>query len=632
MMPISLSSSLLNLHRSTKRIIVILVDASLCVLALWLALYLRLGEFVYLDRQYIPALAASLILAIPIFIVSGLYRAIFRYSGWSALMNIAKGVLIYGVIYASVFTGVGIEGIPRTIGIIQPVLLLLLVGASRAVAYYWLGGAYKQRIASFARERVLIYGAGSAGRLLADALSGNAEIKILGFLDDDRRLIGRVLNGLTIYNPEKILEKATRLKVTHIYLALPSASRHRRQEIIEQMRRTQVAIRTLPSVSDIAQGKITINDLRELDIDDLLGREIVEPNYALLRENVHNKVVMVTGAGGSIGGELCRQIHQLKPQKLILFDHSEFALYQIYEEMAAMKERLMTSELEIYSILASVKDKAAVDNAIREHLPDTIYHAAAYKHVPLVEQNRREGLLNNTIGTKTVAESAIEFGVKNFVLVSTDKAVRPTNIMGASKRIAELIVQALADRQVGTRLSIVRFGNVLGSSGSVVPKFREQIAKGGPVTVTHPDVTRFFMTIPEAAQLVIQAGTLAEGGDVFILHMGEPVKIIDLARTMIELSGRTVFDENENTGDIEISITGLREGEKLYEELLIGDDPQPTDHPKIMKAKERKVAWETITEMLDLVQQSAIGQYDRDVMHVINTLVPEYVPDSGQRA
>ena len=454
----------------------------------------------------------------------------------------------------------------------------------------------------------------------------------MGFLDDDRSLVGRVLNGLTIYNPEKILEKAARLKVTHIYLALPSVNRHRRQEIIEQMRRTQVAVRTLPSVSDIAQGKITINDLRELDIDDLLGREIVEPNYTLLRKNIHNKVVMVTGAGGSIGSELCRQIHQLKPQKLILFDHSEFALYQIFEEMAAMNERLMISDLEIHSILASVRDKASVDNAIRKYSPDTIYHAAAYKHVPLVEQNRREGLLNNTIGTKNVAESAIEFGVQNFVLVSTDKAVRPTNIMGASKRIAELIVQALSDKQSATCLSIVRFGNVLGSSGSVVPKFREQIANGGPLTLTHPDVTRFFMTIPEAAQLVIQAGTMAKGGDVFLLNMGEPVKIIDLARRMIELSGRTVFDENENAGDIEISITGLREGEKLYEELLLSDDPQPTDHPKIMKGNERKVPWETIIEMLNLVQQSAIGQYDRDVMHVINTLVPEYDPDNGQRA
>ena len=341
---------------------------------------------------------------------------------------------------------------------------------------------------------------------------------------------------------------------------------------------------------------------------------------------------MVTGAGGSIGSELCRQIHQLKPQKLILFDHSEFALYQIFEEMAAMNERLMISDLEIHSILASVRDKASVDNAIRKYSPDTIYHAAAYKHVPLVEQNRREGLLNNTIGTKNMAESAIEFGVQNFVLVSTDKAVRPTNIMGASKRIAELIVQALSDKQSATCLSIVRFGNVLGSSGSVVPKFREQIANGGPLTLTHPDVTRFFMTIPEAAQLVIQAGTMAKGGDVFLLNMGEPVKIIDLARRMIELSGRTVFDENENAGDIEISITGLREGEKLYEELLLGDDPQPTDHPKIMKGNERKVPWETIIEMLNLVQQSAIGQYDRDVMHVINTLVPEYDPDNGQRA
>ncbi len=623
MVTITLSSLLINLHRSAKLIIVILIDSSLCVLSLWLALYLRLGEFVNLDWKYVSALATSLILAIPIFILSGLYRAIFRYSGWSALMNIAKGVLIYGVIYASMFTVHGIVSIPRTIGIIQPVLLLILVAATRSIAHYWLGGAYKQRIGASAKERVLIYGAGSAGRQLADALSGNSEIKILGFLDDDRHLIGRVLKGLTIYSPEKILENASRLKVTHIYLAIPSVSRRRRQEIIEQVRRTQVSIRTLPSFSDIAQGKITINDLRELDIDELLGRPIVEPDYALLTQNIMNKAVMVTGAGGSIGSELCRQIIHLDPTRILLVEHSEFALYQITKELMDIKARFNLDAVQINPILASVRDLDAIERIFLEYPLDTIYHAAAYKHVPLVEENVIEGTLNNVFGTKILTELVIKYSVLNFVLISTDKAVRPTNIMGATKRWAELIVQSCAAQALKSgskqRFCAVRFGNVLGSSGSVVPLFRSQISKGGPITLTHPEITRYFMSIEEAVALVLQAGSISDGGEIYLLDMGIPIKIFELAQSMIKLSGHTIKDDENPDGDIEIAITGLRPGEKLHEELLINlNSSAPTPHPKIYKALEPMLAERQVKIKLSSLEEHIKS---RDELKVRKTLM-----------
>lgn len=582
---------LLNLPRSAKRLVALSVDASLCIVSLWLALYLRLGEFVYLDAQYAPALTASLVLSLPIFVFSGLYRAIFRYSGWPALMTVAKAVALYGIIYATIFTVIGVSGIPRTVGLIQPILLFMLIGISRGGAYYWLGGEYKRRVGASSKERILIYGAGAAGRQIAAALSGNRDMKVVGFIDDDKKLKGQVLNGLTIYHRKRLREQAERLHVTHVLLAIPSASQKRRQEIIEYIRSLKLSVRTLPSVTEIAQGKITVSDIRELDIDDLLGREPVVPDETLLKKNIENKCVMVTGAGGSIGSELCRQIIRLKPSRLVLVEHSEFALYRIHEELIAMRERFELTSININSVLSSVRNVKSIERAFVDYSPNTVYHAAAYKHVPLVEANAAEGILNNIFGTKVIAELSSRHDVGHFVLISTDKAVRPTNIMGATKRWAELIVQDHASQSIiqnkNQTYCAVRFGNVLGSSGSVVPLFRNQIAKGGPVTLTHPDVTRYFMSIEEAVALVLQAGSLSKGGEIFLLDMGSPVKIADLAREMISLSGFSVKDDENPDGDIEIVVTGLRPGEKLHEELLIDlNSSEPTSHPKIRKAME----------------------------------------------
>jgi FlaA1/EpsC-like NDP-sugar epimerase len=616
---------------------VILLDISLCVLTVWLAYYLRLGEFIGFARHEqwgmgaSWAAMASVALALPLFIMSGLYRAIFRYSGWPALLAVARAVGIYGLLYASIFTVIGMAGVPRTVGIIQPILLLLFVGASRALARVWLGDQYQSILKRAARPKVLIYGAGSTGRQLAAAMANNHEMQVAGFLDDDDRLHGHVLNGQPIYNPADLDNLATTLNIRDVLLAMPSLNRKRRNEILSQIRSAHVAVRTLPSVTDLAQGKVSISGLRELDIDDLLGREPVAPNHILLVKNIVGKVVLVTGAGGSIGSELCRQILAVNPAKLLLTEQSEFALYAIHQEL---EEKLAALDGAtppvVVPLLASVQDDDRMREIMSTWHPDTVYHAAAYKHVPLVEHNPAAGIKNNVLGTLRTAQAAAENGVTDFVLISTDKAVRPTNAMGASKRLAEMALQALAANQAGTsggtRFSMVRFGNVLGSSGSVVPKFRQQIRDGGPITVTHPDVTRYFMTIPEAAQLVIQAGAMAKGGDVFVLDMGQPVKIMDLARRMVELSGLSVKDEEHPEGDIEIAVTGLRPGEKLYEELLIGDNPKPTVHPRIMKAHEEFIPWAEFEARLNSLE-IALNVNDVGVIRLMmQQLVAGYIP------
>ena len=630
----------LALPRAAKRIIALTVDVSLCVLTVWLAFYLRLGEWVKLsgDATWQPfwAMVCSIVLALPIFITHGFYRAIFRYSGWPALVTVTRAMAVYGLLYASVITAVGIQGVPRTIGLIQPMLLLLTVGASRALARFWLGGLYQSQLKLAALPKVLIYGAGNAGRQLAAAMANSQEMRVIGFLDDDDRLHGHVLNGLAIYNPSDLPALVASLHISDVLLAIPSASRKRRNEILAQMLDARVLVRTLPSVTELAQGKITTSDLRELDVDDLLGREAVAPNHILLGRNISGKVVLVTGAGGSIGGELCRQIAKIGPSSLLLIEQSEFSLYDIHQELQA---RLAGSAVKLVPLLASVRDGERMREIMATWRPDTVYHAAAYKHVPLVEHNPAEGIKNNVLGTLVAAKAAMEQGVADFVLISTDKAVRPTNIMGASKRLAEMVLQALAapsfagspPRKVraATLFSMVRFGNVLGSSGSVVPKFRQQIRDGGPITLTHPEITRYFMTIPEAAQLVIQAGAMAKGGDVFVLDMGQPVRIMDLARRMIELSGLKVKDEASPDGDIEIEITGLRPGEKLYEELLIGDNPRPTSHPWIMKANEEFLPWPALEEKLNALEL-ALDVNDVGVVRLmLEQLVSGYTP-SGE--
>lgn len=605
------------------------MDLSLCVLTVWLAYYLRLGELVSFTgssewaKGTIWAASVSVCLALPIFVVTGLYRAIFRYSGWPALLAVARAVGVYGLLYVIVFTVVGVPWVPRTVGIIQPILLLMFIGGSRLLVRVWLGDQYKNILKHASRPKVLIYGAGTAGRQLAVAMTHSHEMQVVGFLDDDDRLHGHVLNGQPIYNPSDLLGVVTTLGISDVLLAIPSISRKRRNEILEHIRSAHVSVRTLPSVTDLAQGKVSVSDLRALDIDDLLGREPVTPNHILLTKNIVGKVVMVTGAGGSIGSELCRQILALEPSKLLLIEQSEFALYAIHQEL---EEKLGEQTTSLVPLLASVHDVDRMHEIMATWHPNTVYHAAAYKHVPLVEHNPAAGITNNVMGTLRTAQAAIANGVSDFVLISTDKAVRPTNIMGASKRLAEMVLQALAATSTGTNFSMVRFGNVLGSSGSVVPKFRQQIRDGGPITLTHPEITRYFMTIPEASQLVIQAGAMAKGGDVFVLDMGQPVKIVDLARRMVELSGLTVKDEQNPEGDIEIEITGLRPGEKLYEELLIGDNPSPTLHPRIMKAREDFLPWPELQAKLAALEM-ALSVNDVSTIRVLmQQLVTNYTP------
>ena len=630
-----LALPVLAMPRVAKRIVVLFVDAALCVLTVWMAYYLRLGEWVKLSGDVVNisgdmfllqpmwAVGASLVIAIPIFIVNGFYRAIFRYSGLAALTTVVKAVAIYALIFATIFSAIGIDSVPRTVGLIQPMLLLLAVGASRMLARFWLGGLYSTQI-KLNLPQVLIYGAGNAGRQLAGAMANSHEMRVVGFMDDDDRLHGHVLNGQRIYSPADLEGLVNSLQVSTVLLAIPSAGRNRRNELIQRMLSAHVQVRTLPGVSELAQGIDGVSDLRELDIDDLLGREPVSPNHILIGKNIAEKIVLVTGAGGSIGSELCRQIVMAKPQALVLVDQSEFALYEIHQELI---DKLSAAEaIAIVPVLASVRDETRMREVLAQWKPQTVYHAAAYKHVPLVEGNPVEGIRNNTIGTLIAAQVAAESGVNDFVLISTDKAVRPTNVMGASKRLAEMALQALSVEHPGTRFSMVRFGNVLGSSGSVVPKFRRQIREGGPITLTHPEMTRYFMTISEAAQLVIQAGAMSKGGDVFVLDMGDPVKIIDLARRMVELSGLSIRCESEPDGDIPIQITGLRPGEKLYEELLIGNNPSPTSHPRIMKAHEEFLPWTVLSERLAELQKRLEDKDTVALKALLVELVSGYQP------
>ncbi|WP_421831870.1 polysaccharide biosynthesis protein [Limnobacter sp.] len=584
------ASPVLNLPRVAKRLIVLAVDASLCVLTVWLAYYLRLDYWISLtnpDFGWNPmaAVGMSLLIAIPLFIVNGFYRAIFRYSGLSAIFTVSKVIAVYGVIYAAIFTAMGVSGVPRTVGIIQPILLMVFVGLTRLFARFWLGGLYRNQLQLANLPRVLIYGAGATGRQLAGALANSHEMRVVGFIDDNKALHKQTINDLKIFNPQDLPGLVETLGVNTVLLAFNAASRKRRNEILDSISKSKVAVRTLPRVTEIAAGKISVSDLRELDIDDLLGRDPVSPDPELLSKNILGKVVLVTGAGGSIGSELCRQILNVGPSQLLLVEQSEFALYQIHQELE-QKISAGKAQVTLIPFLASVRDEARMDSIIAKFKPQTIFHAAAYKHVPLVEHNLSEGICNNVFGTYITAKLALKHSAENFVLISTDKAVRPTNVMGATKRLAEMSLQALAETSSTTVFSMVRFGNVLGSSGSVVPLFRQQIRDGGPITLTHRDITRYFMTIPEAAQLVIQASALAKGGDVFLLDMGEPIKIYDLAVRMIELSGLTLKDESNPEGDIEVQITGLRPGEKLYEELLIGNDPKQTVHSRILMGAE----------------------------------------------
>jgi UDP-N-acetylglucosamine 4,6-dehydratase len=623
-----ITQPVLALPRVVKRAVAVALDGGLCVLTVWLAFSLRLGEWVSLSGYGWPAALGSVATALPIFAIFGLYRTVFRYVGWDSLSAIAQATLTYGVIYASVFTAFAVSGVPRTVGVIQPILLLIALVGTRALASYMLGGRLRHSLQRRIKRNVLIYGAGAAGRELAAALDGAPDMRVVGFVDDMRDLHGSVIGRVKVFAPSKIGAAVETLEVSEVFLAIPSVSQSRRNEILKLIRKSAVAVRTLPGLLDIADGKVTVSQLRSLDIADLLGRDMVAPDTGLMEQNIRNKVVVVTGAGGSIGSELCRQILALGPARLLMIDSSEYALYKVHRDLSRLETDAVKRGIELVPLLASVLDRVRLGKVFAAWRPQTIYHAAAYKHVPLVEHNPVEGVRNNVMGTLTCAQAARESGVENFVLVSTDKAVRPTNIMGASKRLAEMVLQGLAAEQPATCFSIVRFGNVLGSSGSVVPLFRQQISDGGPVTVTHREITRYFMTTSEAAQLVIQAGAMAHGGEVFVLDMGDPVRIADLARRMIELSGFKVKDDRDPDGDIEIQFTGLRPGEKLYEELLIGDNPTATTHARVMMANEGFLPLPQLLERLERLN-AMIDDHDVwGIREILAELVSEYAPAS----
>ncbi|MBI0407764.1 MAG: polysaccharide biosynthesis protein [Nitrosospira sp.] len=626
------SQFLLSFSRRAKQSLVLLIDLSACIITVYIAFYLRLGEWGLIRNDINSGLflatVISLGLALPIFFVFGFYRAIFRYSGIASFLAIVKAIVIYSFLYATFFTVIGISGIPRTVGIIQPILLLITILAIRMLARYWLGDLYQQHSNSPVLQQALIYGAGSVGRQLAQAMMNNKRVRVVGFLDDNVALQGQLINQLPIYALSQLSELIIPLKISELFLALPEENRKHRNEILRKIQDIKISIRTLPSMTELAQGKVTANDLQELDIEDLFGRESTVFDSISSNKNILGKVVLVTGAGGSIGSELCRQIFILGPAVLLLYEQNEFSLYALHQELQR-RQTITGSKNNIFiPLLGSITDTRRISEVMASWSPHTVYHAAAYKHVPLVEHNVTDGIRNNVFGTLITARMAVKYGVSDFVLVSTDKAVRPTNVMGASKRLAEMILQALARERIisntVTNFSIVRFGNVLESSGSVIPKFRQQIRNGGPITLTHPEVMRYFMTIPEAAQLIIQAGTISKGGEVFLLDMGEAVKIIDLIRRMIQLSGLTLCDEGNPNGDIKIEIIGLRPGEKLYEELLIGDNPEPTSHPRIMKANEDFLPLEELEGKLQLLQ-AALDINDLDqIFQILERLISGY--------
>ena len=620
----------LDLPRVSKRLLAMLVDCLSCCITVLIAFYLRLGEFNFLMGSLVWPLVFSVLFALPTFFFFGLYRTLFRYSGLTALL--LKAIAIYGFLFALVFIVIGVEGVPKTIGLIQPLLLMFAVGISRALASLWLGRYYLNSRSGLLVKKVLIYGCGATGRELAAIIAANRDMIVCGFLDDNPSLWGNTISGIRVYEPVNISVLCKSLDINEVLLALTKISRKRRNAILKKIQHARILVRSIPRFKDITTGKVKVSDLHDLDLEDLLMRQIVEPKLNLLSLNVSDKVVMVTGAGGSIGSDICRQIIQLRPKTLLLFEHSEYALYKLYDELLLDLKTMSSmgqdvSSIKLVPLLGSVRDANRIRDVIHNCPPHIIYHTAAYKHVSLVECNPAEGIRNNVFGTLTIATLAAEEGVKYFVLVSTDKAVRPSNIMGATKRLAEMAIQAIGSNFPNTKFTIVRFGNVLASSGSVIPKFRQEIKAGGPIHLTHREITRYFMTISEAAQLVIQAAAIAKGGEVFLLDMGEPVKIIDLARRMVELSGLSVKDDLNPEGDIEIEVTGLRPGEKLHEELVISGTPEPTEHPLIMKVDEEFLLWSEFLEKIKILHTLVDANDSLGIKTFLQELVSGFTPD-----
>jgi FlaA1/EpsC-like NDP-sugar epimerase len=635
-------SKLSNLPRLSKQLIMILTDSILLIFVLWASFSIRLDLWYLPKDDTIRLILAAPIIGIPIFAKLGLYKSVVRHIDLKSMWYLFLAVSFYSLIWGFFCFfmknnyvdegGFFIEIFPRSVVIINWLLALTIISGSRAFARYIFNEHIKfsyftNKLESNLenldtdKSRVLIYGAGSAGVQLASALNISSKLQAVGFIDDNKDLQGSSMSGLKVYPVDDIEELIIKHKVDEVLIAIPSASRSDRFTIIDKLERYPVMVRTLPGLTEIAQGKVKIDDLLQVSIKDLLGRKSVEPNEMLLGKNITNKTVLVTGAGGSIGSELCRQIIFLKPKILILFELNELALYSIDKELSKLNAGL----IKIYPILGNVNNKIRLDSLFKRFEVDTVYHAAAYKHVPMVEFNNSEGIDNNIFGTLNCALSAIETGVKNFVLISTDKAVRPTNTMGATKRVAELILQAFSTTQNTTTFCMVRFGNVLGSSGSVIPLFKKQIVEGGPVT--DKNIIRYFMTVTEAVELTIQAGAMGTGGDVFVLDMGQPVKIKELAEKLIRLSGLKVKDENFPEGDIEIKYTGLRAGEKLYEELLIGDNVSKTENPLIMRAKEDKFEWVDLKSLLDKLSVSNKKSDHNSTREILRKIVSGFSPE-----
>ena len=614
-----LSRNIIELPRFVKRIIAIILDISLCVLCVASAFYLRLEKFIGITDATIVATLLSISLAIPIFWLLGLYKTMFRFAGLSIILNVLVASVVYALFYFIIISIDGGQNIPRSVGIIQPLLLFFAISSSRMFfRYIFINTFFLKRPKN--KKKILIYGAGDAGRQLLSSLENNHEFKVVGFLDDNKQFHNQTILGQNVFDPSTINQLLIRKNIDLVLLALPSISPLNRNQIINNLNKYNIVVKTLPSIQDIVDGKISVSDIKDLTIEDLLSREQVKPNLELLNKNIKSKTVLVTGAGGSIGSELCAQIIKLNPKKLLLLELNEFALYSITEELKKLKPNL-----EIIAILANIQNSSRINELFKTFKVDTVYHAAAYKHVHLVEENICESVQNNVIGTFSLAQIAINNNVSNFVLISSDKAVRATNIMGASKRLAEICIQSLFDHSdKSTQFAIVRFGNVLQSSGSVIPKFKRQIKEGGPITLTHPDVTRYFMTLTEASQLVIQAGAMTDGCEVFVLDMGKSVKIRDLIYKMVKLSGLKVKDEENKDGDIEIKITGLRPGEKLYEELLLGDNPKKTFHEKIQKAQDPFISFEKL--QIDLENLSNLIKSNKviDVKNMLKKLVSSY--------
>ncbi|HEV2568145.1 nucleoside-diphosphate sugar epimerase/dehydratase [Sphingomonas sp.] len=622
---------LLSLSRKHKRLIVMSIDGVLCCAAAMAAFALRLGEWNGLTQPIQLYVLAALAVWFPVFQLRGVYRAIFRYAGSRTMVALAYATGIMAIPLVALFMFISIPGVPRTIAVIHSLLFLALLCLSRIVSRYLLVDLLAQQSFRGVQRNVLIYGAGAAGRQLASSMQMEPSMYLCGFIDDDVRLDGQRLDGHHVFHSGRMADVVARFDVKAVLLALPNIGRAARKRIISELELLSVQVQTLPNVKQILDGRVSVNDLQEVRIEDLLGRDPVAPNELLLGRTIRGKSVLVTGAGGSIGSELCRQIIRLAPRQLTLVENSEYALYAIQQELEDTLSREALS-IQVAAELCDVTDAIRVRSVLSSHRPDTVFHAAAYKHVPIVEANPTAGLRNNVLGTLTMAQAAEQAGVSRFILISTDKAVRPTNVMGATKRVAELVLQGLAERGSTTKFAMVRFGNVLGSSGSVVPRFDKQIRDGGPVTITHPEVTRYFMTIPEAAQLVIQAGAMASGGEVYVLDMGESVRILDLARSMIRLSGLSIRDPANPDGDIEIRIVGLRPGEKLYEELLIGENPEPTRHERIMQAREKCLAWSELEPHLHSLR-TAIETVDvGGSLHILRHLVPEFAPAAPDQA